>query len=238
MSIELVNISKSYVTRGHRKTVFRNFNLLIPRGINLGVIGPNGAGKSTLLSMVAGGLNPDSGRIVRRMSVSWPIGYGGGVSTNLSGVANCRFIARLYGKSPDEVVRYVTDFTELGEYMQWPVKTYSSGMRSRLNFALSMAVDFDCTLVDEGMGAGDQFFRAKADALIAERRKRSSFVMVTHNLPEVVQMCDRVLVLGGPAPELSDDVEGRVNQYIEEMTLRRQVMTTETAYAVEADPAL
>ncbi len=218
MSIELINISKTFTTLGRRRTVFRNFNLLIPRGQNLGVIGPNGAGKSTLLSLLAGGMHPDSGKIRRNMSVSWPIGYGGGVSLNVSGVVNCRFLARLYGKDPQQIVDFVSDFTELGEYMTWPVKTYSSGMRSRLNFALSMAIDFDCTLVDEGMGAGDQFFRTKADALIEERRKRSTFVLVTHNLPEVVTHCDKVLVLGGPEPELCDDVEERVKQYIRDMT--------------------
>ena len=133
-------------------------------------------------------------------------------------MVNCRFLARLYGKDPEKIVDFVADFTELGEYMTWPVKTYSSGMRGRLNFALSMAIDFDCTLVDEGMGAGDQFFRAKAEALIEERRKRTSFVLVTHNLNEVMQHCDKVLVLGGPEPELCDNVEERVNQYIEDMT--------------------
>jgi capsular polysaccharide transport system ATP-binding protein len=222
MSIELINVSKSYVTRGKRKQVFRNFSLFIPKGMNLGVIGPNGAGKSTLLSMIAGGLQADSGRIIRKMTVSWPIGYGGGVATNLSGIANCRFIARLYGKNPDQVVGFVRDFTELEEYLDWPVKTYSSGMRSRLNFALSMAIEFDCTLVDEGMGAGDQFFRSKAEDLIEQRRKRSSFVIVTHALGEVTTHCDRILVLGGPEPILSDDVQGRVDAYVAEMTRRRE----------------
>ena len=221
MSLELINISKTFTTLGRRRTVFRNFNLMIPKGMNLGVIGPNGSGKSTLLSMLAGGLQPDTGWIRRNMSVSWPIGYGGGVSTTVSGIVNCRFLARLYGKDPQKIVDFVTDFTELGEYMTWPVKTYSSGMRGRLNFALSMAIDFDCTLVDEGMGAGDQFFRAKAEALIEERRKRTSFVIVTHNLGEVVLHCDKVLVLGGPEPELCDNVEERVNQYIQDMTSLR-----------------
>jgi capsular polysaccharide transport system ATP-binding protein len=222
MSIQLINVSKTFTTLGRRRTVFRNFNLTIPKSVNLGVIGPNGSGKSTLLAMLAGGMHPDTGKIVRAMSVSWPIGYGGGVSVSSSGIVNCRFLARLFGKDPQTIVDFVTDFTELGEYMTWPVKTYSSGMRGRLNFALSMAIDFDCTLVDEGMGAGDQFFRAKAEALIEERRKRSSFVIVTHNLPEVIAHCDKVLVLGGPEPELCDNVEERVNQYIHDMTNLRE----------------
>ncbi len=222
MSIELINISKTYVTLGRRRTVFKNFNLTIPKGLNLGIIGANGSGKSTLLGIIAGGLQADSGRVIRNMSVSWPIGYSGGVSTNLTGKMNCRFLARLFGRDPEEIVRFVTDFSELDEYMDWPVKTYSSGMRSRLNFGLSMAIDFDCTLVDEGMGAGDQFFKSKAEALIVERRKRSSFVLVTHSLTEVTKFCDRVLVLGGPNPEVSDDVQGSVDQYVAEMTSRRE----------------
>jgi capsular polysaccharide transport system ATP-binding protein len=225
MSIELIKISKTYNTLGRRKVVFRNFNLTIPRGQNLGVIGANGSGKSTLLGMIAGGVQPDSGRIRRNMTVSWPIGYGGGVSPNLTGVTNCRFLARLYGRDPDEITRWVSDFSELKEYMDWPVKTYSSGMRSRLNFALSMAIDFDCTLVDEGMGAGDQFFRNKAEAAIEERRKRSSVVLVSHNLEEVIRLCDRVLVLGGETPEFSDDVEARVRRYADDMTRRREEMS-------------
>jgi capsular polysaccharide transport system ATP-binding protein len=238
MSLELINISKTYVTLGRRKNVFKNLNLSIPRGLNLGVIGPNGSGKSTLLGILAGGIYPDTGRVERRMSVSWPIGYGGGVATNLTGVVNCRFLARLYGRDPDEIVDFVSNFTELGEYMTWPVKTYSSGMRSRLNFALSMAIDFDCTLVDEGMGAGDQFFRTKAEALIEERRKRTSFVMVTHNLFEVVRHCDRVLVLGGPEPELCDNVEERVNQYIEEMNSRAEEARKLSAQNGKVDSSL
>ena len=224
MSIDLINVSKTYTTLGRRKTVFKNFSLLIPKGLNLGVIGANGSGKYTLLGMIAGGIHPDSGKIKRTMSVSWPIGYAGGVSANLTGIVNCRFLARLYGSDPDEITRYVTDFSELEDYMNWPVRTYSSGMRSRLNFALSMAIDFDCTLVDEGMGAGDQFFRAKAEAAIEERRKRSSVVLVTHNLQEVVRMCDRVVVLGGPEPDVSDDVEERVVRYKNDMMSRHANM--------------
>lgn len=221
MSIELVNISKTFVTLGRRRTVFKNFSLNIPRGVNLGVIGPNGAGKSTLLSIVAGHLQPDTGRVKRTMSVSWPIGYGGAVNLNLTGVLNCRFIARLYGKDPKQVVQFVSELSELQHYMDWPVKTYSSGMRSRLSFALSMAIDFDCLLVDEGLSAGDQFFREKAEHEIEMRRKRASLLFVSHNLSEVVRLCDRVLVLGGPEPELSDDVEGRVKQYMADFSLMR-----------------
>jgi capsular polysaccharide transport system ATP-binding protein len=220
--IEMKNVSKTYVTVGRRHTVFKNFNLKIDPGSNLGVIGPNGAGKSTLMKLLAGGLQPDTGHITRNMSVSWPLGYSGGISTSLTGVANCRFLARLYGKDPDEITRFAGEFSELKEFMDWPVKTYSSGMRSRLAFALSMAIDFDCLLIDEGMSAGDQFFRTKAQDALEERRLRSSLILASHNLREVIRLCDRLLVLGGPEPEFYEgDIEARVNQYAVEMSGRR-----------------
>ena len=220
--IEMRNVSKTYVTIGRRHTVFRNLNLRLEPGTNLGVIGPNGAGKSTLMKLIAGGIQPDTGHIIRNMSVSWPLGYSGGISTSLTGVANCRFLARLYGKDPDEITRFATEFSELKEFMTWPVKTYSSGMRSRLAFALSMAIDFDCLLIDEGMSAGDQFFRTKAQDALEERRLRSSLIMASHNLREIIRLCDRLLILGGPEPEYyEDNVEERVNQYAVEMSGRR-----------------
>jgi capsular polysaccharide transport system ATP-binding protein len=220
--IELANVSKTYITVGRRHNVFRNFSLKIDPGHNLGIIGPNGAGKSTLMRLIAGGLQPDTGHIVRNMSVSWPLGYSGGVSASLTGIGNCRFMARLYGKDPDEVTRFATEFSELEKFMSWPVKTYSSGMRSRLAFALSMAIDFDCLLIDEGMSAGDQFFRTKAQEALEERRLRSSLILASHNLREVIRLCDRLLVLGGPEPEFYEgDIEARVNQYAVEMSGRR-----------------
>lgn len=216
--IELANISKTYITLGRRHTVFKNFNWVVEPGINWGVIGPNGSGKTTLLRLIAGSLVPDTGIIRRTMSVSWPLGYSGGLSQNLTGVINCRFMARLYGKDPDEVTRFAADWSELGKFMDWPLKTYSTGMKSRLAFALSMAIDFDCLLIDEGMSAGDARFKAKAQDAIEERRKKSSLLLVTHSLKEVTRLCDRLVVLGGPRPEITDDVQRRVKQYAEELS--------------------
>ncbi|MGZ8362989.1 MAG: ABC transporter ATP-binding protein [Caulobacteraceae bacterium] len=218
MSIEISNVSKTYVTMGKRHTVFKNFNLTIERGVNWGVIGPNGAGKTTLLRMIAGALPPDTGHIKRNMSVSWPLGYGGSLNTSLTGRMNARFLARLYGKNPTEVERAAAEWSEIGKFMDWPVKTYSSGMRSRLAFALSIAIDFDCVLIDEGASAGDARFRAKSQEALEERRKRSSLLLVTHNLKEVTRLCDRLVVLGGPRPEITDDVERRVKRYAVELS--------------------
>jgi capsular polysaccharide transport system ATP-binding protein len=218
MSIEISNVSKTFVTLGRKHTVYKNFNLTIERGVNWGIIGPNGSGKTTLLRLLAGALEPDTGFIRRNMSVSWPLGYSGGLSTNMTGTQNCRFIARLYGKDPGEVTRSAADFAQLDQFMSWPMKTYSSGMRSRLAFALSMAIDFDCMIVDEGTSAGDARFRQKAEDALAERRRRSSLVIASHNLKEVMRLCDRLVVLGGAHPEITDDVERRVKEYAKQLT--------------------
>jgi capsular polysaccharide transport system ATP-binding protein len=218
MSIEISNVSKTYVTLGRRHTVYKNFNLTIERGVNWGIIGPNGSGKTTFLRLLAGALMPDTGYIRRNMSVSWPLGYSGGLSPSMTGVQNCRFIARLYGKDPNEVTRQAADFAALDHFMHWPMSTYSSGMKSRLAFALSMAIDFDCLLIDEGTSAGDARFRAKAEEALEERKRRSSLVIASHNLQEVMRMCDRLVVLGGPHPEITDDVVRRVKEYARELS--------------------
>ncbi len=237
MSLELVDICKTFRSRDLSHMVFKNLNLFIPKGVNMGVIGPNGSGKSTLLNIVAGSLQPDAGHVIRRMSVSWPIGYAGVVNPNLSGFLNCKFIARMYGRKSEDVIKFVGDFSELEEYMAWPVKTYSSGMRSRFNFAMSIAIDFDCILVDEAMSAGDEYFRAKAEAVMDDRRRRSSLLYVSHNLGEIMRLCDRVLVLGGPEPELSDNVKERVLQYKEEIMESRKAAAEKRGLQIRERPA-
>lgn len=213
LSIELVKVSKTYITLGLRRRVFTDLSLTFPRHLTIGVIGPNGSGKSTLLRLIAGADQPDRGVIRRNMRISWPIGLGGAAASQLSGTANAKFCARLYGADPDEVVRRTREFSELGEMMDWPVQTYSSGMRSRLNFAMSMAVDFECLLIDEVLSVGDVDFRAKCAAALEERRSRGNFILVTHNIKEVVRMCDRVVILGGPEPIVSDDVPYAIKRF-------------------------
>lgn len=213
MSVQLVNVTKSYVTRGQRHTVLRRLSLDIPSGLNVGVIGPNGSGKSTLLKLIAGAELPDSGTVRRRARISWPVGFSGALNPGLTGTANARFCARLYGRDPNEVVRFTREFSALDDFMDWPVKTYSKGMRSRLAFAVSMAIDFECLLIDEVMSVGDADFRAKCVSALNERRARSSLILVTHNLKEVRRLCDRVVILGGGEPIISDDVTETIKFY-------------------------
>ena len=194
--IHLIEVAKQYSTWAGDRIVLFPTTLSIPTDCGVAVLGRNGAGKSTLLRMIAGVEMPDHGRIVRTVSVSWPLGYSGGVSHSMTGRQNVRFIARLNGADEDEALAFVEDFAELGLYMDEPVSTYSSGMHGRLNFGISLAIDFDFYLIDEGVSAGDQWFRDKCAAAFAERRRRSSgILMVSHNPQTIERYCDIAMVL-------------------------------------------
>ena len=206
--IEIHGISKSFATPAGRRWVFRDLSLLIPAQRSVALIGRNGAGKSTLLRVIGGLEKPSSGRIVRHGRVSWPVGLSGGFQGSLSGRDNAKFICRLYG-APDEVnarVAEVERFCELGDYFDMPIRTYSSGMRARLGFGLSIAFDFDWYLVDEVTAVGDASFRAKADAALAAKRERAGFVMVSHNLNTLQKQCDMAVLLGNGQARVFDDI--------------------------------
>jgi len=194
--IHLINVSKQYSTWAGDRIVLFPTSLTIPTDCGVAVLGRNGSGKSTLLRMIAGVEMPDHGRVVRTVSVSWPLGYGGGISRTMTGRQNVRLIARISGVDEQETIAFVEDFAELGPYMDEAVETYSSGMQSRLNFGISLAIDFDFYLIDEGISAGDQWFRDKCAAAFAERRRKSSgILMVSHNPGTIEQYCDIGLVL-------------------------------------------
>jgi capsular polysaccharide transport system ATP-binding protein len=193
--IHLVNISKRYQTQAGLKTVLQPVSMTIPSDRQIGVIGRNGSGKSTLLKIIAGVESPDTGHVVRDCRISWPLGLGGGLHQEQTGVENIAFIARVYGADVDAAIQYVRIFSDLGEYLRMPVRTYSSGMKAKLNFALSMALDFDCYLVDELTSVGDKTFRRKAQRTFRERALRAGLLFVSHNDQQVQQFCDIALVI-------------------------------------------
>ena len=193
--IRFENVSKFYRTRNGRKTVFKNLDLCLRKGDALGICGHNGAGKSTLLQLIAGVEQASSGTIDRKMSVSWPIGYASAFQSSLTGADNVRFIARIYGKSIEETLEFVDDFAELGGYMAMPIRTYSSGMIARLAFAVSLAVDFDCYLVDEVTSAGDARFRKRCHEALEARRENGTLVMVSHDPDTLRQYCETGAVI-------------------------------------------
>jgi capsular polysaccharide transport system ATP-binding protein len=181
---------------GHgRKHVLRNLDLKIGPGEHFGLLGRNGAGKTTLIKLIGGVEMPTSGKVRRQMSVSWPLGFGGGFQGSLTGYDNARFIARIYGHEYREIRDFVEDFTELGAQLKMPVKTYSSGMRARLAFALSLAIEFDCYLIDEIIMVGDANFHHKCHYELFEKRGDRALVLASHSPDLIREFCDRAVVL-------------------------------------------
>lgn len=204
--IELSNVWKMYDTPDGPNVVLHDVSFTFPEGESIGILGRNGAGKSTLLRILGGVEQPDSGTATRYGRVSWPIGFSGGFSVSLSGEENCRFVARVYGEDPDQVVAYTREFAELGTYFQMPVRTYSSGMRARLAFGLSMAIDFDVYLVDEVTAVGDARFAEKCRAAFTGRKAHASMIIVSHNLKTIATYCRRCAVLDAGKLHLYDDL--------------------------------
>ena len=193
--IELRNVCKTFVLNGIHKTVADNITATFPHKTAVGVLGRNGAGKSTMLNMLAGTLEPDSGEVLVHGTISWPVGFAGSFHPDLTGLQNTRFIARVYGVGTDELVEFVQEFSELKEHFNLPVRAYSSGMKSRLAFGISMGIKFDTYLVDEVTAVGDASFKKKSEELFRTRMQDSSAVMVTHALGQVERLCDHVAVL-------------------------------------------
>lgn len=211
--IKCVNIHKSYKSGHSRRAILRGIDFSVDRGEKIGLIGRNGAGKSTLIKQIGGVEYPDSGKIIRNMTVSWPIGFSGGFQGSLTGYDNARFIARVYGTYYSDIRGFVEEFTELGSALTRPVKTYSSGMRARLAFALSLAIDFDCYLIDEVMLVGDQIFRNKCHNELFVKRAHCAMIIVSHDMNTIRKYCNRALFLEGGVAREYDTVDLAIQAY-------------------------
>ena len=217
--IEVKNLTKSFFYQGIKTTIFKDLSFRIKTGESIAILGANGAGKSTLLRILGGIDLPDSGTIQTDSTISWPVGLVGGFQGSLTGRENVTFVSRIYSekKKVAEKVRYVEEFAELGVYFDRPFKTYSSGMRSRVTFGLSMAFDFDVYLIDEVTAAGDQRFREKSKRLLMERKKVADFLMVDHNLWGLKLHCDRAFILDGGKIEEFNDLDQAVALHTERL---------------------
>jgi capsular polysaccharide transport system ATP-binding protein len=193
LSVE--HVSKAYSTRRGRHTVLRDLSFQVERGQHLGILGRNGAGKSTLIRLIAGAERPTSGVIRRGMSVSWPLAFGGAFQAHLTGLDNLRFVCRVYGADYRPLIPFVEEFTELGTYLREPVLHYSHGMLTRLAFALSMAIEFDCFLIDEAMVVGDARFHERCHLELFHKRKDRAFILVTHDANVIKLYCKNACVL-------------------------------------------
>ncbi|WP_424810682.1 ABC transporter ATP-binding protein [Roseococcus sp. YIM B11640] len=211
--LELSGVCKSFVKGGIRRDVLKGVDATFWPGDAVGILGRNGAGKSTLMRIMSGVEQPTAGRVRRNMSISWPIGFSGAVHDALTGADNARFIARLYDRKLDWVESFVKDFSELGDQFRAPVKTYSSGMRARLIFALSLAIDFDCYLVDEVIAVGDARFNEKCRQSLLSRRGRSALILVSHQVETVRSLCSHAAILNEGRLTFHEDLDQAFAEY-------------------------
>ncbi|WP_086255890.1 ABC transporter ATP-binding protein [Campylobacter vicugnae] len=215
--IKLDNLTKFYpLSNGDKHFVFREFTFTFPDDCSIGLIGRNGAGKSTLMRLLSGADIPNAGRVITDKKISWPVGLAGGFQQSLSARDNVKFVARVYGykgEALEEKVRYIEEFAEIGKYFDEPMNTYSSGMRSRIGFGLSMAFDFDYYLIDEAGAVGDAKFKKKSDVIYKEKLSNSKVIMVSHNMAEIEQWCDKVILVNSGKTIVYDDVKEGIEMY-------------------------
>ena len=214
--IQLHGLTKSYPTRHGRRYVFRDLEFSFPEGANVGLIGRNGAGKSTLLRLLGGIDMPDRGEVITNKRISFPVGLAGGFQHTLSARENVAFVCRVHGAQGAELraqVRYVEQFAEIGEYFDLPLSSFSSGMRSRVAFGLSMAFDFDYYLIDEVMAVGDAQFRAKSKQVLLEKLAHANVILTSHNMVDIRQFCNVIVHVERGQVSVHEDIEEGIRAY-------------------------
>jgi capsular polysaccharide transport system ATP-binding protein len=211
--IRFNNLSKHFKTSHHKKIILDRSNVEFRPGYSYGILGVNGAGKSTTMRMIAGTILQNSGKIEKDVRVSWPLGFAGGFHPSMTGKDNLNFVARVYGEDVVRVSRFVEDFAELGDYINAPFRTYSSGMMARLAFGLSMAIQFDCYLVDEITAVGDARFQERCRTAFESRRKTSDVIMISHSMETISSYCDKCMLLVDGRLIVFDEVEQGIEAY-------------------------
>ena len=219
--IELRNLTKVFVQNGQRKVVADNINMVFPSGKSVGLLGHNGAGKSSLLKMIAGTMDPTSGRVITSGRISWQVGFAGSFHGDLTGLQNTRFIARIYGVDTDELATFVEDFAGLGEHFYLPFRTYSTGMKGRLAFGVSMGIHFDTYLIDEVTAAGDAAFREKSDRYFKARMSQAGAIVVSHGMGLIRSLCTAVAVLNDGELTYYENVEDGIAVHLSNMAAKR-----------------
>lgn len=213
VGLEVIGLGKTYARSASAPPLFRDLSFSVGRSDRLAILGRNGQGKSTMIKILGGALAPTEGRVRWKMTNSWPIGFGGAFQGSLTGIDNIRFLSRIYERDFKELLERVDGFAELGHKLAMPVKHYSSGMRARLAFGLSLAIDFDCYLVDELVAVGDARFQRKCNEELFERRSSRAFIMASHDMRTIARVCDRALILEGGKAKMFTDVEEAIDIY-------------------------
>lgn len=211
--IQCINLYKSYKTGHSFRPILSDINVSVEPGAKIGLLGRNGAGKSTLIKLIGGVELPTAGKVVRKMAVSWPLGFGGGFQGSMTGYDNARFISRIYNRDYADLRAFVEEFSELGRQLKMPVRTYSSGMRARLAFALSLAIEFDCYLIDEIILVGDHNFQRKCHYELFEKRSDRAIILASHSMPVVQSYCDRAMIIHEGSGTLYEDLDEATQIY-------------------------
>ena len=211
--ILLRNLSKEFTLAGTRRVLFQDLNLCLKSKVSVALLGRNGSGKTTLLRIIAGLVDPTRGEVLSDGTISWPVGFAGSFHPDLTGAQNTRFVARIYGVDTDELIDYVQDFAGIGRHFHLPFRSYSSGMRSRLAFGVSMGIHFDTYLVDEVTSVGDGAFRAKSADLFRARMRSSGAIVVSHSLPMIRNLCSAGIVMHENGITFHDDIEAAVEHH-------------------------
>lgn len=215
--IELIDLTKSFHTQSGRKVILDNANVTLPTGRSIGLLGRNGAGKSTLMNMISGLVKPDSGHINYTGTISWPVGFAGSFNRDMTGAQNTKFIARVYGVDTDDLIAYVRDFAELGPHFDAPVRSYSSGMKSRLAFGVSIGIPFDTYLVDEVTSVGDAAFKRKSRLAFMDRMQAAGALFVSHSTRQLSRFCDSGMVLENAQLTYYDDIQEAISVHHQNM---------------------
>ena len=206
-------VTKVYKMKGVKKVILDDLSFTFPQDRNIAIMGKNGAGKSTMMRLLAGSEPPTSGHVYRSLRVSWPLGFAGGFNGSMTGIENIRFVSRIYGQNTEEIIEYVMGFAELGPSLRLPIKTYSSGMKARLAFGLSMAINFQVYLIDEITAVGDTTFRRKSQAVFQEKLKSSQIIMISHTQSTIRDYCDCGLLLDNGNVTFFDKVDDLLDAY-------------------------
>ena len=211
IGLRVENLAKTY--HGTTRSLFDELTFDLPRNGRMAILGRNGQGKSTLIKMLGGILPPTQGRIRWGMTSSWPIGFSGGFQGSLTGLDNIRFLSRIYDREFKEILSRVDDFAELGPALKVPVKIYSSGMRARLAFGLSLAIEFDCYLIDEVTAVGDARFQRKCNEELFQARSDRAFIMASHDMQTIGRYCDRALIIESGKVKIFNDIHEAIDIY-------------------------
>lgn len=214
--IKLQDVTKYFQTKHGKKFILKNVTLVIPSGKNIGILGRNGAGKSTIMRMLGQIEFPNSGTILSPNTFSWPLGLGGGFVGNMTGRDNIKFVCRLYGKNREEtgkILSYVKEFSELDKYFDMPIRTYSSGMKSRLSFGLSLSFDFDYMIIDETLSVGDARFRKKSKEALMKKIEWCNVLLVSHDMKTLQEICDAGIVVDKGEMRYYDSIDKAIEHY-------------------------